>query len=127
MPRLAAPFPGEQIATLAAIERALGAEGFDFHDLTRAVVQSAPALPPQDCPPRGQPRRAGPVSDCEIDCDELCRIIDRIEAADYRRKFLNMRSRTFLADLRARCLRFDWVFLSERQATWLANLEEQAA
>jgi hypothetical protein len=50
IPRLASPFDGEKLATLAAIERTLKSKGLDFNDW--AVVVAAPV-----------PARRGPEPD----------------------------------------------------------------
>jgi hypothetical protein len=65
-------------------------------------------------------------SECEIDAEELREIIDGIVHANTWRRFLNTKSCTFLDDLRERCECYATVFLSERQALWLTNLEAAA-
>jgi hypothetical protein len=115
LPRLASPFEGERVATVAAIERVLQAEGCDFHDLTQAVQQ-----PPRITATAAPAKR----DDGGLEHNKLRSIIDSIEGADAQRCFLNARSRTFLTDLRGRCQRYHFVFLSERQSAWLRSLEQ---
>jgi hypothetical protein len=113
MPRLASPYDGERIATLAAIERVLNAEGCDLHDLTAAVTVPAVAAPASPSP---QPRQ-------RIEARRLLTLVDLIE---HEGAPLSGRARDFLADLRCRCWRYDMVLLSPRQSAWLADLAEEA-
>jgi hypothetical protein len=112
MPRLASPFDGERIATLAAIERVLAAEGFDLHDLTAAIALPAAAMPAS---PSSQPRQP-------IEVRHLLTLIGVLE----HEASLSPRARDFLADLRRRCWDYETVFLSPRQWAWLAGLAENA-
>jgi hypothetical protein len=120
LPRLASPFVGERVATLEAIERSLQNAGCDFHDLTHALAYPAIAHASSGMAAH-KPR--SPVSECEIDAEELRAIINGIVHANTWRRFLNTKSCDFLDDLRERCDCYATVFLSERQAAWLGNLE----
>jgi hypothetical protein len=46
IPRLATPFDGERLATVAAIDRTLKSADRDFHDLAAAIVGRPASVPP---------------------------------------------------------------------------------
>jgi hypothetical protein len=120
VPRLASTFEGERVATVAAIERVLAAEGCDWHDLVGAIQSpeaqlSAPGHPPS--------RSYGDAA-CEyLTASALVLIIEQIETGG--RDRLNDRSREFLRDMHNRSRRFDPVRLSYKQRKWLEDLARQ--
>jgi hypothetical protein len=118
MPRLASTYEGERIATVAAIERVLVAEGLDWHDFTAAIAQQPKVAPPppDDPPPQPPAYQFAPAW-------KLLETIDAIEANGL--GVINVRSIDFLADLRRMAYRFDPVRLSPKQCRWLDQLIAQ--
>jgi len=119
MPRLATQFEGERIATVAAIERVLRADGLDWNDLTAAFAGGETARPP----PRAQhpPRDDGPGPRL-FAASELLTVINQIQ----RTVDLNDRSAGFLLSISSLARRRDPVRLSPKQFAWLRDLAQDA-
>jgi hypothetical protein len=118
IPRLTSPHEGEVIATVAAIERTLIADGLDIHDLTAALTNGAGEVEQGST-------FSGSVSHHMMIGDLLLTLIGQIRARS-RICPLSARAQDFLRDLEARGLNYDKVFLTERQMTWLKELAQRA-
>ena len=121
LPMLSSSHNGERVGAVAAIERVLKSNGFDWHDLTGLITAPpAGASPP---PPR-QPRPANTEDDIGMSMldHELVAPVEALRAA---RRF-TARSEEFLDSMLERAGRFDVVRLSPKQKRWLEDLALKA-
>jgi hypothetical protein len=120
LPMLSSNHNGERVGAVAAIERVLKSNGFDWHDLT-GLITSPPAAAPSP-PPRHRP--ADPEDDLGVSMldHELVSLVEALRAA---RRF-TARSEEFLDSMLERAGRFDVVHLSPKQKRWLEDLAMKA-
>lgn len=121
MPLLSSNQDGERVGAVAAIERVLRSNGFDWHDLTGLITAPPAATPP---PPPRQPRPADTEDAIGMSMlgHELVSLVEALRAA---RRF-TARSKEFLDGLLERAGRFDVVRLSPKQKRWLEDLALKA-
>jgi hypothetical protein len=119
VPLLSSNHDGERVGAVAAIERVLKSNGFDWHDLTGLITSPAAATP---SPPPHHP--ADPQDDLGVSMldHELVSLVEALRAA---RRF-TARSEEFLDSMLARAGRFDVVHLSPKQKRWLEDLALKA-
>jgi hypothetical protein len=120
LPMLSSNHNGERVGAVAAIERVLRSNGFDWHDLT-GLITSPPAAAPSPPPPR---RPTDPQDDLGVSMldHELVSLVEALRAA---RRF-TARSEEFLDSMLERAGRFDVVHLSPKQKRWLEDLALKA-
>ena len=116
MPLLSSNHDGERVGAVAAIERVLKSNGFDWHDLTGLITAPPAAAPP--------PRPADTEDDIGMSMlnHELVSLVEALRAA---RRF-TARSEEFLDGLLERAGRSDVVHLSPKQKRWLEDLALKA-
>ena len=121
LPMLSSSHNGERVGAVAAIERVLRSNGFDWHDLT-GLITSPPAGAPS--PPPRQPHPASSEDDLGVSMldHELVSLVEALRAA---RRF-TARSEEFLDSMLERAGRFDVVHLSPKQKRWLEDLALKA-
>jgi hypothetical protein len=121
VPLLSSNQDGERVGAVAAIERVLKSNGFDWHDLTGLITAPPAAASP---PPPRQPRPTNKEDDIGISMldHELVSLVEALRAA---RRF-TARSEEFLDSLLERAGRFDVVHLSPKQKRWLEDLALKA-
>jgi hypothetical protein len=119
VPLLSSSQDGERVGAVAAIERVLKSNGFDWHDLTGLIT-----APPAATPPHRQPRPANTEDDIGMSMlgHELVSLVEALRAT---RRF-TARSEEFLDGLLERAGRFDVVHLSPKQKRWLEDLALKA-
>ena len=122
MPLRSSNQDGERVGAVAAIERVLKSNGFDWHDLT-GLITAPPAGAPAPPPPR-QPRPTNTEDDIGMSMldHELIGLVEALRAA---RRF-TARSEEFLDSMLERARRFDMVHLSPKQKRWLEDLALKA-
>ena len=121
VPLLSSNQDGERVGAVAAIERVLRSNGFDWHDLTGLITAPPAATPP---PPPQQPRPADTEDDIGMSMldHELVSLVEALRAG---RRF-TARSEEFLDSMLERAGRFDVVHLSPKQKRWLEDLALKA-
>ena len=121
LPMLSSSHNGERVGAVAAIERVLRSNGFDWHDLTGLITAPPAATPP---PPPQQPRPADTEDDIGMSMldHELVSLVEALRAA---RRF-TARSEEFLDSMLERAGRFEVVHLSAKQKRWLEDLAQKA-
>jgi hypothetical protein len=112
LPMLSSNQDGERVGAVAAIERVLRSNGFDWHDLTGLITAPPTAAPP--------PRQTRPTStDDDVGMSMLDHeVVSLVEALRAARRF-TARSEEFLDSMLERAGRFDVVHLSPKQKRWL--------
>jgi hypothetical protein len=120
LPMLSSNHNGERVGAVAAIERVLKSNGFDWHDLTGLITSPAAAAPSP--PPPHRP--VDPQDDLGVSMldHELVSLVEALRAA---RRF-TARSEEFLDSMLERAGRFDVVHLSPKQKRWLEDLALKA-
>jgi hypothetical protein len=83
LPMLSSSHNGERVGAVAAIERVLKSNGFDWHDLTGLITSPVAAAPPPPPPPPRQSRPADPEDELgtSILDHELVALVEALRAA----------------------------------------------
>jgi hypothetical protein len=139
LPMLSSPVAGEAAAAAAAIGRVLEGAGLDWHDFTAAFAPDSQADAPWDGEPQWRdvggraPRRSAPRSRFDgpppgmdgwtpIDAGDLLQLIEDIKVNSSPAPS----SIQFLIGLEERAGRYNPVYLSPKQITWLMDLARAA-
>jgi hypothetical protein len=106
LPLLSSDRDGERVGTVAAIDRVLKSEKFDWYDLA-ARITAEPVVQMPD----------------EIDSDKLIELIEAIRDSGVN---FSTSSEGFLSSLLGRAHTYERVLFSSKQRRWLADLAAKA-
>jgi hypothetical protein len=121
VPMLSSDRDGERIGAVSAIDRVLKSANLDWHDLAAQITAGPVQEQPQEQPqPQSGPQ--GHVLD-EMDSYDLVDLIESIRESGAE---FNERAEGFLNSLLGRASRYDAVFLSPKQKSWLFSLALKA-